>query len=291
MNASSITRIKPELSVETRVSRYDTLNAVLVALIMIVGFLVSVLFLIWLTTAYDFSSSKTAINIDEFDEQGDEKPEGVADDILEPGVEEFPEVETPQLAVALEAVSEAISTVRSSLEERSGDAAKMGKGSGLGSRDGGPGTGGGAVPEYKRWIIQYEADSLSTYAKQLSYFNIDIGVVHKTNQKIWRVSHLEKNPALTLTSRSAESKSLRFMHKKQRMIRWDRTLASRAGAPLDNTITCHFYPESTRKIIRIAEAKALEGTGRSVVDLRNTILKLESTESGYVFTVIELLYR
>lgn len=289
---ASANRIKPRLNVETGVSSYDRLNAGLVASILIVGFLVSTLFLIWLTTAYDFTSQKAPLAIEKFDEAGDEKPEGVADDVLEPGVEEFPEVETPQLANALEAVTDAVSSVRASLEERSGDAAQMGRGAGLGSREGGPGSGGGAVPEYKRWIIQYEADSLKTYANQLEFFNIDIGILHKTNKKIWRVSNPSSSPSLSNSSRDAEAKTLRFMHKQQKMIRWDQTIAKRAGAQLDNAITCQFYPESTRQVIRAAEAQALQEAGRTVPDLRNTILKLEAAASGgYQFTVVDLLYR
>ncbi len=292
MTAHSLpTRQRPKLSVETKASAYDKLNAALIASILLVGFLVAALFLIWLTTAFDYTSQKKAITMDRADEAGNEKPVGEADDVLEPGVEEFPEVETPQLANALEAVTTAVSTVRASLEERSGMAAEMGAGSGFGSREGGPGTGGDSVPEYKRWIIQYESDSLDTYAKQLDFFSIDIGVLHKTNKKIWRVSNLSAQPTVTESSQQAEAKTLRFMHKKQKMLRWDQTLASKAGASIDNAITCQFYPEPTRQIIRDIEGAALREAGRVVKDVRNTILKLENGPEGFTFTVVDLLYR
>ena len=135
-------RAHPKLTVETAVSTYDLLNAMLMASIFVVGFVVSALFLIWLTTAFDFSKRRAPVELIEVSEPGDEKPEGVADDVLEPGVEEFPETEVPQLANALEAVTDAVSSVRSSLEKRSGDAAQMGKGRGFGSRRGWPRKGG-----------------------------------------------------------------------------------------------------------------------------------------------------
>jgi len=78
------------------------------------------------------------------DEVGEEKPKGEADDAEDPGVEEFPEVETAQLANALEAVSNSVSSVQGALEKRSGTASQMGKGSGFGSRDGG-GNGGDGI--------------------------------------------------------------------------------------------------------------------------------------------------
>jgi hypothetical protein len=277
-------------TVETKASSYDKLNATLIAAIMLFGFLFSVLFLIWLTTVFDFSR-RAAGPVVLANEPGDTKPKGVADDVLEPGVEEFPEVEVPQLANALEAVTDAVSSVRASLEKRSGDAAQMGRGSGYGSREGGTGTGGDGIPEHKRWIINYEAEDITSYAQQLSYFNIDIGVIHQTRNDIWRVNDAGGAAKVIQTDREKEKLTLRFAHKKQRMQRWDEELARRNGVNLSNTITNQFYPESTRQIIRQAEATALQAAGRELRQVRNTIFKVEAGGNGYVFTVVDILYR
>ena len=284
--------IRPRIhdTVETKPSPYDKLNATLIASIMLFGFLFSVLFLIWLTTVFDFSR-RAAGPVVVANDPGDTKPKGVADDVLEPGVEEFPEVEVPQLANALEAVTDAVSSVRASLEKRSGDAAQMGRGAGYGSREGGTGTGGDGVPEYKRWIINYEAEDINSYARQLSFFDIDIGVIHQTRNDIWRVRDVGGAANVIDTDREKEKLTLRFSHKKQRMKRWDQELARRNGVDLTSTITNQFYPEATRVIIRAAEAAALQGTGRSLNQVRNTIFKVESGGDGYVFTVVDILYR
>ena len=234
------------LKVETKASAYDRLSAMLVALIILFGFLFAILFLIWLTSVIDFSQRiggpVVVANL-----EGDSKPEGVADDILEPGVEEFPEVETPQLANALEAVTDSVSSVRASLEKRSGDAAQMGAGAGYGSREGGPGTGGEGVPEHKRWVINYEADSIQTYGEQLSFFNIDIGIVHQTKEDdVWRLNKPGASNNIIKTSREREKSTLRFQHKRARMRRWDQELCRRAGIELANTAQSQFYPESAR---------------------------------------------
>ena len=290
MSTEFTTQPKIKLSVETKASRYDRLNAVLIAFITLFGFLFAVLFLIWLTSVFDFSR-RVAGPLVVANEPGDSKPEGVADDILEPGVEEFPETEVPQLANALEAVTDAVSSVRASLEKRSGDAAVMGAGRGYGSREGGPGTGGDGIPESKRWIINYEAGDINTYAKQLSFFNIDIGVIHQTKNDIWRVNDVGGAASVQKTSRERENKSLRFTHEKIRMRRWDQELCKRAGVDLANTVQAQFYPEATRVIIRGVEAAALEGTGRTLNQVKNTILKVVPVGNGYEFVVIDILYR
>ncbi len=222
---------------------------------------------------------------------GDSKPEGVADDILEPGVEEFPEVEVPQLANALEAVTDSVSSVRASLEKRSGDAAVMGAGRGYGSREGGPGTGGDGIPEYKRWIINYEADDIGTYAKMLSYFTIDIGVIHQTRNDIWRVHDVGGSPEKITSNRETENKTLRFTHEKIKMKRWDQELSKRVGVDISNTVQCQFYPEETRVKIRTAEAAALAETGKQLNEVKNTIFKVVPGGDGYVFEVEDIIYR
>jgi len=281
---------KPKLTVQTKTSRYDSLNAWLIALILLVGFLFAVLFLIWFTSVFDFSR-RVAGPVAVANDPGDSKPEGVADDELEPGVEEFPEVEVPQLANALEAVTDAVSSVRASLEKRSGDAAVMGAGRGYGSREGGPGSGGDGIPEYKRWIINYEADDINEYARQLSFFNIDIAVIHQVKPDIWRINDAGSGGRVIKTNRETENKTLQFTHEKVSMRRWDAELCKRAGVDLSNTVQAQFYPESTRAIIRLVEAAALEGTGRELRDVKNTILKVVPGGDGYEFTVENILYR
>ena len=280
---------KISLTVETKSSRYDRLNAALVAFFLLFSFLFAVLFLIWITSV--FEPQRLAGPIPIANEAGDSKPEGVADDVLEPGVEEFPEIEIPQLANALEAVTDSVSSVRASLEKRSGDALLMGAGPGYGSREGGPGDGGGGVPEWKRWVINYEAEDISTYAKQLAFFAIEIGVVHQTKNDIWRVQNLSGPIKVTKSSREAEDGTLRFTPEKVRLRRWDQELCKRAGVPLGSTVQAQFYPESTRVSIRIVEKAALEGTGKTVFDIKRTELKVVPGGSGYEFVVEEITYR
>ena len=92
-----------------------------------VGFLVAVLFLIWLTSVFKFERNVAPPFVPAtIGDDGNDKPEGFEDDALDPGVEDFAEVETPQLAEALEAVSNAVSTIRANSEHVSGEAAVSG---------------------------------------------------------------------------------------------------------------------------------------------------------------------
>lgn len=119
---------RPVDSVESKTSAYDRLSSGLTAMILLVGFLVTVLFIIWFTSVFKFERNVAPPFVPAtIGDDGNDKPEGFEDDELDPGVEDFAEVETPQLAEALEAVSNAVSTIRANSEHVSGDAAVMGR--------------------------------------------------------------------------------------------------------------------------------------------------------------------
>jgi hypothetical protein len=289
MSTESV-RVKPKLNVETKSSSYDQINAMLIAALMLFGFLFSVLFLIWLTSMVDFSSRVVGPE-PQSGELGDEKPKGEADDEFEPGVEEFPEVETPQLANALEAVTNAVSSVQGALEKRSGTAAAMGKGSGGGSREGGPGGGNGGIPEYKRWVISFSASDISTYATMLSFFKIEIGIVSESRPDIFRLDDPAGAKSVRQSTREAEKASVYFIHKKQRFRAWDKVISKQAGIDTNETLSVQFYPEATRQLMRNAEGAALREVGKKVTDVKNTFFKVVADGSGYKFEVQEMLYR
>ena len=278
--------------VETGVSSFDVLNSALIASILLFGFLVVVMFLIWLTTAFDFSGKKSVKLIEIQEPFGDEKPEGFEDDIMEPGVEEFPEVETPQLKDALEAVTDAVSSVKASLEKRDGDAAEMGKGAGFGSRTGGEGRGNANVlPEWKRWQINYESKNIGEYAAQLDGLNLTLGAISTENDDIALVNNVSRGPTATVSNRTKMGKTLRFEHKKVRLRRWDQKLCKDAGVDLRGRITCQFYPSSTRQMLRLAEATYLQSTDKQLEDVRRTFFKVIKSGGGYDFQVTDILFK
>ena len=278
-------------NVETTVSGYDMLNAFLISAIMMFGAFATILFLIWYTSLEREVDRPVVVETPFSEDSGDSKPEGVADDELEPGVEDFPEIETPQLAMALEAVTDAVSAIRANTDAVSGSALLQGAGRGAGSREGGGDGNGKGIPEYKRWVINYESTDIDQYADQLSFFNLDIGVVKSDSNAIYRVRDAGGNAQLIESDREKEQKSLRFSHKQRRMKRWDEVLSKRAGANIDSSILCQFYPESTRKIIRQVEAEALAEKGRKLSDVRQTILKIQPAGDGFEFVVLDFNYR
>ena len=172
----------------------------------------------------------------------------------------------------------------------SGDAAEMGAGKGFGNREAGTGGGGEGVPEHERWKINYEAETIETYKQQLSAFGIDIGVVKRSSDDVFRI----KDPAGTLqvvkSSREKE-KSLYFAHIKQQMMRWDTQIAASAGVDTANTNLIQFYPEKARARIREKEGAFLTKDKRNLSEIRRTVIKLAASGSGFDFIVEDVVYK
>jgi len=276
---------------DTKVSRYDLVSALLVSSLIIVGFFATILGLIWITSTFNYDTQTGFVPVENIGADGDEKPEGFEDDAFDPGVEEFPEVETPQLAQALEAVSDAVSTVKANLADRSGNAAVSGAGAGYGSREGGPGGGGEGVPEYRRWKINYKAEDIDTYKKQLSFWKIDIGVLKRNNDEVYRVNDPAGPVKVIPTNRTNEGTSLYFAHTKQRMMRWDQAIAAAAGVNTEDSNLIQFYSPEARRRIQEQEAKLLAIDERTVNDIRSTIIRLVATPEGFDFVVDQINYR
>ncbi len=269
-------------------------NAFLISSITVVGTLVTILFLIWLTMLLN-NRPPAPSNFIVDPSFGDQKPEGVADDVHEPGVEEFPEVETPQLADALEALTEAVSSVKANREARDGDAAEMGKGGGFGSRDGGPGNGNfRGVPEHKRWKIEYDTPDITNYANQLSFFNIDIGLITNGTNEVLRLRQPGPGGQIITSSRKEEndSRSLYFIHEKIQLRRWDERLFNQArSVDMNNRFTVQFYPSATRQLLRNAEGQFLQNAGKNLEDVRRTRFKVVETGNGYEFQIKSVDYQ
>ena len=283
-----VTPLRPNLSVETKTTRYDRTNGALISAILLAGFLFAVMLCIWFSGAYEFRDRGEVFVPP--DRPGVDPPQGLTDDILEPGVQDFPEIATPELAKTLLAVTDAISNVPATLSKRTGHAKRMGLGFGEGHKDGEPGIGPTGTPKYKRWSILFEAEDIDAYAKQLAFFKIDVAAIHRTKNNIWRVHQSDGVSKVIESNRQQENKTLRFSHKRQRLRDWDKEICRRSGVDISNVITSQFYPEATTKIMAIIESAEVKDAGRKLDEVRKTTFRIVPDGDGFLFEVVELQF-
>ncbi len=277
---------------DTRVSTYEKLSSFLIASIIIMGMMTLIGFMIWMTM-FEWGSHTIVTPMQE-QFGNDDRPEGVADDWQEPGVEEFPEVEQPQLADALEALTDAVSSVAAQLEKVDGNALQMGTGPGLGDiRERGKGRGNSRlVPEAQRWRIEYSASSMGEYRTQLDFFKIELGALSKTTGRIDLIRDLTRpTPTRDFTSRVNE-KRLYFSHTQQNLRRWDQRIAQDAGVTdILERIIVQFYGEPTRQNLRDIEDAYIKQEGRELLEVQRTFYRIRPRGNGYEFYVHKVEYR
>ena len=274
---------KPQINVRTKITLYDRVSGMLTAWVMLIGFLVLIMFLIWLYLVTNVPTKQPIV----FEPPGfdnEENPEGVAEDMEEPGVEEFPEVETPQLADALEAVTDIASTVKANLEAVDGTAAEMGRGQGLGDRrTKGPGGGGSGKLNPNRWSIYWAVRNKKEYAQMLEYFNIDIGCASLDSGQIEYATNLTGgSPGSRSGSFKTESR-LPMTQMQARFAMWDAEFIRDAGIQINNDVDKIrlFLPSEVLVRMGKLEADKLSASGTDERQVRRTKFKVSKTGNGY----------
>lgn len=290
---SSKTRRDRIPKVQTKVSVYDRVSGMLVALVVLVGLVTLALFMLWLTRVITIKPTPSeSFLIDDLKGAG-EHAEGVGRDFEDPGVEELADVQEPQLADAMEAVTEAASSVQARVQAIDGNAALMGSGTGPGdSRASGPGGGGNAdaIAPHERWEINYSTSSLKAYAAQLDFFGIELGAVHRSKSDITYAKALSKAKPDTRTGYRDEEDRVYFSHVNKTLREYDRQLLENARPDITKgRLLVQFYPAATYK--QLFDAEALKKGNRPSESIRKTVFEVTGSGGSYAFKVISQEFR
>lgn len=270
-------------------STFDRLSAWMVAANILFGFLLLVVAAVWFFTApnesvVDWPDPIRPTSIDAGDEQNENQ------DLTEFDIPDMKLVSFDRLNDALPKVQDVVAAV-GSRQANTGDGSQGGGGLG-----GGPGR-IEEIPEpptpTQRWSVSYSARDFESYVEQLSFFKIEIGVVHQTEQQIIRIRDFDETPTTTMSSREVENSAgaAYFLHQKNRLKRWDVAIAKSAGASTVNSFTVQFFPESTLKLMANAEQEYLAQVKRELLEVEKTEFKLEPIDDGYQFVVQNVTYR
>lgn len=278
---------RPVIQVDTEVSQYERVSGGLTSGVIILGLVAIVVFAIWYSLLESDRVVVTAIPALAGETSN---PEGVAEDIEEPGVEEFPEVQEPMLAEALEAVDVA-STVRAN-DSVAGDAPFMGKGKGLGdSREQGFGNGGTDKSEpWKRWEINFKVTTLADYKQQLDDLGIQLGGAEKRGDTVVYVSNFTGNMQRSDGLKRSE-KRIFFQHTKRQLRNWDLSILQEAGVQdAADRMPVQFYPNELINKIYSLEATRMQADGREAVQIKKTKFNIVGSAGNYDIAIDTIEY-
>ncbi len=284
-----------------RVSAYDNVASLLIALLILIGFAVLLLFIVWLTGRLLFSKAPIPVELLEYAGRGDHAA-GFERDPEEPGMEEMEELMEPQIEATLEAVTDVVSSQAAAFDAIEMSAAASSKGSGMGdSRPPGP-LGEGVedvIPPWERWEIRFSTAGIDIYARQLDHFEIELGAIGGGSANVDYAFQLAGSSPKKRSGKPEEEKRIFMTWEKgaSPLAAFDRQLVGRAGIKTDRRSILQFYPKKTEQLLQNVEFQAAadeRGTTPQQLDPRillKTIFGVRSVRGGYEFFVIDQYFR
>ncbi len=292
---STTGHVESKKSLKTQ--KVDVVASLLMAGLVLIGLLVFLLFVLWLTQTFSWKAGDIKLAEERVAGRGDHAA-GFERDIEPPGAEEVEELTEPTLAETLEAVTEAVTSVAATLDSVTTDSAISATGSGRGdSRPPGPlGEGDDIVPRFERWELKFQAKGAKAYAEQLDFYGIELGCIGGGVSTVDYAFNLASAPQTRSGSSADENKRTRlyFMWRQDGPLKeYDRQLLTSAGVRTQGRQLLKFIPKELEDRLAQTEMRYAISKGHSTVkEIAKTIFESQATASGdYDFVVIEQRYR
>lgn len=289
---------------QLKVSPYERVASFLLAGAMLVGTLTVSLLLVWFGHRMPPRPAALPVLPLIVDDEDGGYPEGVEGSTME-----LPGEITPYLGTGLEELDEPpveqtldlISGVVAARELTLADPVLREKwATGIGGTHGGPGDapplgeGGGnrgGVRREMRWRIQFEeGGSLDEYAKQLDFFQIELGILGAGNQ-VQYCNSLAGSRA-TRTGPAEGEERLYFIWESGARQEADRELLARAGVDATGLKVMQFYPAITENLLATVEDVYLKqhAPSRTIKAVHRTFFSVVPDGAGYLFVVTKQTY-
>jgi hypothetical protein len=281
----------PADQVSIRTSAYDKVSGLLISALLLLGTIVFLMFIVWLSSRLVFSQKSVPVKLVENVAGRGDHAAGFERDLEAPGMEEMPELAEPQIETSLAAVTEAVSTVAASQDvfDNPNTMTSRGEG-GLGdSRPPGPlGEGDNIIPRWERWEVRWTATSLDSYSRQLDYFEVELAAIGGS-QAIDYALHLSKARPDRRSGPPDKEKRLYMTWRRGTLEAFDKTLLARAGIAAEGRLILQFIPEKTED--QLARLEMQNGKGRNVKEFLKTVFGVQPTRDGFEFVVLDQRFR
>lgn len=202
------------------------------------------------------------------------------------------DTEEVNIEEVLENVVELSDQATEQLEQVVADSAansgKVGSATGTGGRPLGSGPGTGGVSREQRWYIRFGNDaSIEEYAKQLDFFDIELGVLQPQGQ-LFYVSGLSDNPQKRSVETGQGENRLYMTWQSGERRASDEELLKKAGVPTTKqSVIFHFYPLKTEQLLAKLEYNYRK---KAAQEIRRTYFVAQKQGNGYAFEVTRQSY-
>jgi len=264
-------------SAELSVSRYDRASSLLVALLLVVGAVVMMTLLVWLALPTTLAPKSIPVRMVE-GASVHSKVAGLTGEFEAPALEEVPGLSEPRLETSMAALVAAVGTLQvpEGLETARSPATWE-----LAPDD--------VIPRGKRWEIRLASSDVDVYARQLDFFQIELGAVGGGKKEIDYACSFSTAPRTRSGPGHAEQRLYMTWRGDSRLERFDRELLARAGVQTTGRLVLHFYPADVED--RLAWLERLNAPGKTVHEFFKTVFEVRPEGNGWEFFVVEQRFR
>lgn len=280
--------------VDMRTTRFDLTSGFFLTLILFLGVVVSGMFLLWTLNRW---ASQSEIRHSppvptSFVAAG---ARGVENDFAVPSDREVRKLTGTSVSESLVAVNAAVESAAASLDKLSEPTRPNSRGGRLGpdALTGNPDPEANVIPRFDRWQLNFAASDQASYAAQLDFFNMELGVLGGGVEGIDLVSRLSSQPVARQVDDTAREKRLYFMWTAPNRLRdFEYAMLEQAGVNRVDRTVIRFIPESLEQLLAVAELEFARAAGHdSVAEIAKTVFASVPDGDGFAFEVIDQRYR
>lgn len=274
MNASDSSHADRLPKYGLRVSNYDRVLSAVLAAVLLVGTAVLILLALWLTSRLFLGQAAVPVVLEQIGSS--DSPLSDQRDLDSPELDQTDLVE-PQITERLASIADAVSSQPALIGDPTpGQAA---------SSAGGGGMQGGTQ---RRWELTFmQGNTLESYARQLDFFQIELGVLEPGN-RVTYAYHLVKPKPDTRTGPADAEKRYYLTWRGGELIEADRELLARAGIDHQGRVILKFLPPEVEA--QLAHLEKLHAGGEAD-RVRRTRFGISPHGKGYRFRVTDQAFR
>jgi hypothetical protein len=271
------------------VSAQDRASSMVVALLVILGLIVFLMFAIWLSSRLTYNPPPVPVTIvDSLGGGGSGSGAPAEQQLEEVNPEEVKDLQEVNVEQTIQAITEATQAVDlDALEGSTG----QGSGSGTGTGDGrGPGPGGpGKATQLPDWEVRFNATTIELYAAQLDFFGIELGAIGGGKKVVDYASKLSQ-PVPVVRAAPGDAEKRRYLvWRKGPLAAADKNLLAKAKIDTNGRIVLQFLPEPAEQQMALLEAQ--HAKGKPLNEIKRTVFGVKGNAGAYQFYVVEQDYR
>jgi hypothetical protein len=283
-----------EPTLETmKTTAVDQVASFLLSMAIMFGLAVALLGMLFFMSIYRAPLRDIVLEAEPISGRGDNPP-GFERDLEPPSAEEVEQLTEPTPEQALQAVTEMVSSIASTLESAEA-AASEGAGKGDSRPPGPEGEGIDVVPRFERWDLKFSAKDSKGYAKQLDFFKMELAAVGGGRTEVDYLAEMSTSAKKRSGAGDAE-KRIYFVNKTEGgLAKYEKDFLVKSGIPTSGRLVLKLISKELEEDLakrEILYAREKRGEKVSVKELAKTVFDCQpGASNGFQWVVIEQRYR